>query len=149
MPCIGEVEDVVALLDHADHVGPPFHRIDERSHVAPTQQVGDALEVVEVELLIGQEDDEVLRQDTAEPVQLRRLGDRGQIDPGNGGAEGARHAIRPRVAGPARPPFLQPQARPSSSAPLRQKKRSRVGSSNEDTASEKASNGRFPPSGCG
>ena len=86
MPCIGEVEDVVALLDHAYHVRPPLHRIDERRHVAPTQQVGDALEIVEGQLLIGQEDDEVLRQHTAEPVQLRRLGDRGQVDPGDGGA---------------------------------------------------------------
>lgn len=41
------------------------------------------------------------------------------------------------------------QARPSNSAPLRQKKRSRAVSSNWSIAAPKISNGRLPPSGCG
>ncbi|MEO6124940.1 MAG: hypothetical protein ABIR32_14645 [Ilumatobacteraceae bacterium] len=41
------------------------------------------------------------------------------------------------------------QARPSNSAPLPQKKRSRAASSNWSIAAPKISNGRLPPSGCG
>ena len=41
------------------------------------------------------------------------------------------------------------QSLPNSSAPLRQKKRSRASSSKLAIASPKISNGRRPPSGCG
>ena len=66
MPRVGEVQDVGRLLDHPDDVGPVLQRIDERRDVAATEQVGDTLEVVEAQVLLGQEDDEVVGQGTAQ-----------------------------------------------------------------------------------
>ena len=70
MPRVGEVQDVGGLLDHPDDIGPVIERVHERRHVTATQQVGDALEVVEAEVLVGQEDDEVVGQGSAQVVEL-------------------------------------------------------------------------------
>ena len=79
-----------------------------------------------------------------------------QVQAGDRRAQRPRHRLNRQRNGPrSRRHHLTPpsgrtrHARPSSSAPLRQKKRSRVSSENPATASPKASKGRRPPSGCG
>ncbi len=150
VPRIGEVQDVGGLLDDPDDVGTVLERVHERRHVAPAQQIGHPLEVVEAEVLSGQEHDEVVGERPAQIVELRGLRHRSEVDAGDGGAQRARHRLHGERRAPGRRHGTAlGQARPRSSAPLRQKKRSRVDSSKPATASPNASKGRFPPSGWG
>ena len=100
VPGIGEVQDVRRLLDDPDDVGPVLERVHERRDVAPAEEVGDALEVVEGQVLLGQEHHEVVGQRLAHAVELRRLRDLGQVDAGDRGAERARDRFDLQIGTP-------------------------------------------------
>ena len=93
VPGVGEVQGIGGLLDHADHVGAVLQRVHEGRHVAAAQQVGHPLEGIEVELLVGQEDDQVVGQGPAQLVQLGRLGHPGQLDTRHRRPQGAGHRL--------------------------------------------------------
>ena len=80
MPRVGEVQLVVGLLDDADHVRPVVERLDERSHVASAELIGEALEVVERHRLIGQEHDEVVEDRGTQRGERRGVQLGGQIE---------------------------------------------------------------------
>ncbi len=93
MPGVGEVQDVGGLLDDPDHVRPVLQRIHERRDVAAAQQVGDPLQVVEAQVLLGQEDHQVLRQRPAQAFELVARRHLREVQPGDGGAQGAGHRL--------------------------------------------------------
>ncbi len=102
VPRVGEVQDIRRLLDHPDHVGPVLQRVDEGRHVAPAQQVGDALEVVEAQVLLGQEHDEVVGQGLAQAVQVGRFRRLGQVDAADHGPERPRDRLHGQRGGAGR-----------------------------------------------
>ncbi len=89
VPGVAEVELVVGLLDHPDHVGTIGERGDIRGHRPAPQQLGHPLEVVEGQVLVGKEHHQMLGQRPPHPFQLVGLADSRQVDPGDLGAQGA------------------------------------------------------------
>jgi hypothetical protein len=80
VPGVGEVELILRFLDDPNHVRPTVERTDIRGDVAPTEQIGNALQVVQVEMLVGQEYHQAVGQRLLESVQPFHLGNCPQID---------------------------------------------------------------------
>ena len=87
MPRVGEVQLVLLLLDHADHIGPVVERLHERRDVTPTELVGEPLEVVEGEVLVGQEHDEVVVESACQLLDLVGVQRAPEIDAGDEGTQ--------------------------------------------------------------
>ena len=62
MPGIGEIQLLVRFFQDADDIWSALDRLDEGRDVATAERIGEALQIVERKLLIGQGDDEMVEQ---------------------------------------------------------------------------------------
>ena len=100
MPGVGEVQLIARLFDDPDHVRALLERGHERGDVATAEEVGDPLQVVEAQILLGEKNHEVRSQGLANTVEFLTLGDQAQVNAVETGAEGAgdrRHGERGRT----------------------------------------------------
>ena len=93
VPGVGEVQLVPRFFDDPDDIGPVLQGGHERGEVPAAEQVGNPLEVVEVQVLPGQEDHQMIGERMAHPVQFPGLGHTAQVDAGDRGPERSGHRL--------------------------------------------------------
>ena len=92
MPSVGEVQLVVAFLQHADNEGPVGQGLDERRHHPPAQIVRHPLQIVERHFLIRHGDHQMIDQSLTQARDFLARELSRQVDAANLRAQGARQS---------------------------------------------------------